>query len=327
MAEPVQAASGALSRSLPRWASARRRLREWRHYWVRDPLLGALNFALLSGCRMLPLDWCSAVGATLGTLNGRYRFPAQRERARRGYLQLAGGNPTPRDADRAAMRLFDNTGRTMLEFAILDRLWPAGRIAVEGAEHFVGARTGGRPVLVMALHLGNWEVIAPTMLALLPEVIGAGFYMPPRNRFEHAIVVAARHRFGAIMFPPGVAGARMAHRHLVETRGMLLVYADDERKGHVSAPLFGRPLRARANIPNIIRLAWASGAAVIPAYAERLEGARFRVTYLPAVDLVPAGNDPAAALRDNVERLDRVITPLVLAHLDQWYMLFDYCRS
>ncbi len=327
MAEPAQAGSGAPSRRRPGWASARRRLREWRRYWIRDPLLGALNFALLSFCRLLPLDWCSAVGATLGILNGRYRFHAQRERARRGYLRLAGGDPTPGDADRAAMRLFDNTGRTMLEFAILDRLWPAGRIAIAGAEHFVGARAGDRPVLVMALHLGNWEVIAPTMLALLPEVKGAGFYMPPRNRFEHTMIVAARHRFGAIMFPPGVAGARMAHRHLVEARGMLLVYADDERQGHVSAPLFGRKLRPRANIPNIIRLAWASGAAVIPAFAERLGGAHFRVTFLPAVDLAPAGDDPAAALRANVERVDRGITPLVLSHLDQWYMLFDYERG
>src|SRR5207245_238378 len=163
------------------------------------------------------------------------------ERARQGYLRLAGGHPTARDADRAAMRLFDNTGRVMLEFAVLDRLLPAGRIAIAGAEHFVGARAGDRPVLVMALHLGNWEV---------------------------------------------------------------------------SAPLFGRELRGRANILTIIRLAWASGATVIPAYAERLAGARFRVTYLPAVDLAPAGDDAAAAVRDNVERLDRVITPLVLARLD-----------
>ena len=324
MAEPAQAGRGAPSRALPAWASVQQRLRAWRRYWIRDPLLGALNFALLAGCRLLPLDWCSAVGGALGILNGRYRFHAQRERARRGYLLLAGGDKTPGDAGRAVMRLFDNTGRTMLEFAILDRLWPAGRIAIAGAEHFVRARAGDRPVLVMALHLGNWEVIAPTMIALLPGVKGAGFYMPPRNRFEHMMVVAARRHYGGTMFPPGVAGARMAHRLLVEERGVLLVYADDERKGHVSAPLFGRELRPRANILNIIRLAWASGAIVVPAYAERLRGARFRVTYLPAVDLAPAGDDPAAALRDNVERLDRVITPLVLARLDQWYMLLDY---
>jgi Kdo2-lipid IVA lauroyltransferase/acyltransferase len=286
-----------------------------------------LSFALFVVCRRLPLDWCSAIGGALGTLNGRFRFHAIRERARRGYLQLAGGHPSTSDADRAVARLFDNTGRTMLEFAVLDRLWPEGRIAITGAEHFTGARAGARPVLVMALHLGNWEVIAPTMIALLPGVKGAGFYLPPRNRFEHAMIVAARRNYGGTMYPPGIAGTRMAQRLLVEERGVLLVYADDERNGHVSAPLFGRPMRTRANIPLIVRLASASGAAVVPAYAERLAGARFRVTYLPAIDLAPVGDDPAAALRDNIERLDRVITPLVLARLDQWYMLFDYCRD
>jgi KDO2-lipid IV(A) lauroyltransferase len=114
---------------------------------------------------------------------------------------------------------------------------------------------------------------------------------------------------------------------LVEERGVFLMYADEERNGRVSAPLFGRPLPRFANILNNIRLAWASGAAVIPAHAERLGGARFRVTYLPPVELAPDGaNGPditAAALSENVERIDRLITPIVRAHLDQWYMLLE----
>ena len=88
-----------------------------------------------------------------------------------------------------------------------------------------------------------------------------------------------------------------------------------------------RCLAARANLRNIVRLAGASGAAIVPAYAERLSGARFRVAFLPAVDLAPEGGDPVAALRENIARLDRVIAPLVLAHLDQWYMLFDFARD
>ena len=86
---------------------------------------------------------------------------------------------------------------------------------------------------------------------------------------------------------------------------------------------------ARSNLLNIVRLAWASGAVVIPAYAERLAGARFRVTYLPPVELAPAGPGtiPLPRCDDNVDRLDRVITPIVLAHLHHWYMLFDYYRA
>src|SRR5262249_49446666 len=132
---------------------------------------------------------------------------------------------------------------------------------------------------------------------------------------------------GAIALRPGVAAARIARRLLVDERGVLLIYADDERNGRVSAPLFGRPVPPRANLPTIVRLTWASGAAVIPAYAERLAGARFCVTYLAPVELLPEdgvkGGDRHTALTENVHRLDRVITPLVLAHLDEWYMLLE----
>jgi Kdo2-lipid IVA lauroyltransferase/acyltransferase len=301
-------------------SSLRLRLRRWRRYWIRDPLLGALDFALLLLCRRLPLDWGSALGAILGRCNGRWRYRSERERAKGLYRRLAGGDTAA--AERAVMRLFANVGRVMLEFAALDRLWPEGRIAVAGSEHLFAARATGRPVIVMGLHLGNWETIGPTIVGL--GLRGArGFYQAPRSRFEHKLVVAARERYGAIMLPAGIGGTRAALRHLAEERGVLLIYADEERRGRVSAPLFGRTLPPRANIKSLIRLAWASGAAVVPAYAERLQGARFRVTYLPPLDLVPAGEAPDAALAENIGRIDRLITPLVLARLDQWYMLLE----
>jgi len=310
-------------RAAPAWQALRPRLRQWRRYWLRDPLLGGLDFALHHGCRLLPTEWCSAIGGGLGILNGRHRYHAVRERAQRLYLMLAGDGVTPRDAERAVIRLFDNVGRVMLEFSALDRLWAEQRITVAGGEHLLAARGAGKPVIVMGLHLGNWETIGPAIVGL-----GQGgfkfIYQPPRSRFEHQLAVAARERYGAIMLRPGVAAARIARRLLVDERGVLLLYADDERKGRISAPLFGRAIPQRANLSNIIRLALASGAAVIPAYAERLDGATFRVTFLAPVELAPEGEDPGVSLTENVHRLDRVVTPLVLARLDQWYMLLEY---
>src|SRR4029077_9129958 len=118
--------------------------------------------------------------------------------------------------------------------------------------------------------------------------------------FDHRMAVAARERYGAIMLRPGVAAARIARRLLVEERGLLLIYADDERQGRIGAPLFGRPIPPRANLSAIVRLAWASGATVIPAYAERYDGARFSVTFLAPVALDPAGDDPEANLIENI---------------------------
>jgi len=293
-----------------------RRWRQWRRYWVRDPLLGGLNFAMHYLSRQLPIDTASAAGAWLAGMNGRFRFQAVRDRVRRGYAALAGAG----DREAAATRLFAEIGRVMMEFSALDRLWAAGRIAVAGAEHLTAARAAGKPVIVMGLHLSNWEVIGPALIGL-----GLRFkfiYQPPRSRFEHRIAAAARRRYGAVLLQPGIPAARIAHRLLVAERGILLIFADDERKGYVNAPLFGRPVMPRANLLNIARLAQASGAAVIPAYAERLGGARFRVNFLPPVELAEDGDT-----LENVHRLDATIAPLVSARLDQWYMLVDYHRG
>ena len=305
-------------------AGFRLRLSAWRRYWLRDPFLGGLDFAIHYGCRWLPVDWCSALGGVLGVLNGRYRYKTQSNRACRSYERLSGRGAG--DADSAVVRLFDGVGRTMLEFSVLDRLWAAGRIAVVGAEHLLNARTAGKPVIVMGLHLGNWEVIGPTIAAL--GLRGFNFiYQPPRSRFEHRIAVAARQRYGAVLLGQGVTGARAARRHLVDQRGVLLIYVDEERDGYVQAPMFGRPVPKRANLLNVIRLAWTSGAAVIPVFVERLDGCRFRINCLPAVELEPAGDNGAAALVQNMRRLDRIITPVVLARLDQWYMLLEHRRG
>ena len=325
----MRAALPAGERAARLYAQVRPRLRQWRRYWLRDPLLGGLNYAIHYGCRLLPIDWVSAIGGALGTLNGRWRFQVPRQRAERGYRRLSGGMSDEAGeaaARQAVDRLFEHMGRVMLEFSVLDRLWRAGRIAVAGAEHVLAPREAGRPVIVMGLHLGNWEVIGPTLIGLGLAGFKA-FYQPPRSRFEHRIAVAARRRYGVIVLRPGVTAARTARRLLVEERGVLLVYADEERRGHVSAPLFGRRLPQRANLLDIARLAAASGAAVVPAYAERLRGARFRVSFLPPVELAPMELAAPQAVAADVERLDRVIAPLVQARLEQWYMLFDFDRG
>lgn len=313
---------GTVLTSLPGLAGWWRRTRPWRRYWLREPFFGGLDFGVHQGARALPTELCSSIGARLGVLNGQHRYHRVRRRAADIYTRLSPRPVTQAEAEAAALRCFENSGRVMLEFSRLDRLWAEGRIAVEGAEHLLRAREAGQPVIVMGLHLANWETIGPSLIGLGQQGFKA-FYQPPPNRIDERIVTAARRRYGVILLRPGITATRVARRLLVEERGVLLVYADEERRGYICMPLFGRPIPQNANVLNIIRLAWASGAAVIPAYAQRLGGARFRMTYLPPVELAAEGSDPAGALIENAHRIDQVITPLIQAHLDHWYMLLE----
>ncbi|HEX3884560.1 MAG TPA: hypothetical protein VHW66_18035 [Stellaceae bacterium] len=299
--------------------SRRVRFRRWRRHWLRDPALAALNYSLLYLVRSLPTDRGSAVGAAIGRINGRWRYPAIRERIKKGYVHLTGAEMSPAELDALVDRLFANTGRTMLEFALLYRLWDEGRVEVDAAP-LLAARAQRRPVVCVGLHLGNWEILGVALAGMGIEF--TSFYAPPSSRFDHRIVVKARQSYGGQLFPPDLAGTRAGLRLLTEERGVVMIFADEERRGYVYGPLFGRQPAPHANLVTAVRLAMASDAALIPCYIERLEGARFRATYSEPVELLPG----KSALDENIQRLDRAIAGPILAHLDQWYSLFDYYR-
>jgi KDO2-lipid IV(A) lauroyltransferase len=82
----------------------------------------------------------------------------------------------------------------MTEFAVLSRLWKEGRIEVQGREHIDTMLAAGRPIVLAALHLGNWEVLGAAAHAL--GYTASDLYLPPSNRFEHWVVRDARSRFG-----------------------------------------------------------------------------------------------------------------------------------
>jgi len=303
-------------------AAVRRPFREWFQYWVRDPASGLVYFSLHFLFLVLPIDLVSAFGGFFGWLTWKYRYADAQARIRQWYARLRPPQ-VAKDPDAAIRELFTHIGRVGAEFPALHRLWAAHRIAVEGAEHLLACRRADRPVIVMGVHTGNWEVIGPTLIGLGVR----GFkviYQPPPSRFVERGLVLARRRYGAILLRPGVGAARTALRHLADDRGVLLIYTDEERDGYICAPLFGRPYRARSNLVTTVRLSWASGAVIIPAFVERLGGARFRTTFLSPLEL-PAERTEAA-LTESVRRLDAAVTAMILPRLDQWYMLTQHRR-
>lgn len=292
-------------------------------YWIEDTFVGVIDLGIHFGLRLLPIDWCSRIGIHLG-LFGRVRYPRSDARAHKAISRFFPGAGTEAATAAAVTRLWRGVGRTMAEYSILDRLWRAGRIEVEGVEHLDAARAAGRPRLVMGLHLGNWETIPPTLIAVGHP--GSGIYLPPDNRFDHYISVIARERYGAKLVAPGPHTSRAALQALKANEGIFIIYVDEFIRGRVQAPALGRPISASgsgSNLAYVARLAGMSNAAIIPAYCVRKgEGAHFKVTFLPAVDLQRT-SDRMSDTDVNVGRLDAVIDPLIRTHMDQWFYVLD----
>lgn len=291
-----------------------------RKYWIHDPLLGALEYVIHYTVRALPIDVGSWLGAVVSKAT-RHIYPHSEVRARKVWISQNPEKADPASVAQAMDRLWRNVSRTMFEYSILDRLWRAGRIKVRGQEMLDQARDAGRPTLVAVVHLGNWEVVLVAGVALGHK--GSGIYLAPENRFEHAIVKSARRRYGARFVAAGSNAIRTAIAELKAKAGPFIVFVDEEARGRVQAPAFGRQLNPNSNIGYVARLAGLTDAVVIPAYCVRKQdSANFEVTFLAPANLVSTG-DRHADLSENMMRLNAIFEPIVRDHIDQWFYALD----
>lgn len=288
-----------------------------KRYWVSETATGLGHVAIYNVMRLLPIDFVSDLGEKAGH-RARASFATADRRVHENWARLR-----PEEAERAEAvteYAFGQTGRVHWEFATLARLQRAGRVTIDGAENVAAAHATGRPILMAGVHLANWEIGGIALAQLGHKT--TSLYQPPPNRFDHRLALKARGNTGCELLPQGPAGARQALRVLKERKRILGIYVDECIEGDVYAPFFGRAPRLDGNMARAVRLAVMADALLIPAYAVRTEGLHFRVTFLPPVDLLrPAGGE--ADLLENVARLNAVFEPIVRAHLDQWFWLFD----
>jgi KDO2-lipid IV(A) lauroyltransferase len=293
------------------FAGREARDRFWR-YWVRDTLSDLPKWASYHGLKLLPTEMASWLGALNFDVIRRF-YPGRNKRLAANAARIR-PDLDPATVARANWR---NKGRLMAEFSLIPRLEPAGRIKVEGAENLAAAREAG-PVVILAMHLGNWELIGPVLGRL--KVPFATFYMPPESRAEHRIACKVRQSFGATLLPPGMRGVRPAMKRLGQRDGVVIVFGDEGFDGRIMAPFFGRPAHLSGNLAITVRLARHAGARIVPVHVTRENGARFTCRWLSPIALEPT-DDPGDALAADVARLNAVIEPVVRLHIDQWFFL------
>jgi KDO2-lipid IV(A) lauroyltransferase len=288
----------------------------WRHLTkVVIPGNGLLLSHYLMG--MLPINMTSGIGAWLGLQFGaRNKVRDQRVRHNLSILR-------PDISDRAEIeaivrRFWSNAGRGMAEFSVLRRLWVSDRVQVTGIDNLEAARATGRPRIGIFLHLGNWELAGPKMLAL--GETSAQIAQTLANPYRNRIAMSVRKVYADKLIEPGPTAGRQIIRSLKETGGLSMA-GDEYMAGELLAPSFGRPLHLDGNLGRAVRLAKMTNAIVVPYYCLREKGAYFQLHITPYVELDFTGED---YLEKGVQVLDDTITPIIVANIDQWLMLYNF---
>jgi len=282
------------------------------------PVLGRLAVAAIRGTARLPLRLLHSVGASLGLLvallptrersitavNLNIAFPDLDERARRRLLRQS----------------LMHTGRAVCE---LGAMWCAGRdrIAsfvreVRGEELISEALEQGQGVLIVAPHLGSWEM---TCNVLTLKFGGTFLYRHLSVAEVDALVHEARARFGGQLIPTGQKALHRIVKALRRSELVGLMPDQDAGEGTgIFAPFFGLAANTGVLIP---RLASRVDARVVFAHAERLpRGQGFRLHFEPAETELRDRNleRSASALNRQLEGMIRRIPEQYLWSYKRW---------
>ncbi|WP_395348710.1 lysophospholipid acyltransferase family protein [Variovorax sp. UC122_21] len=275
-------------------------------------------FRLLARVPMPVMHW---FGAGLGWLV--WALAPDYRRRFRADAQSAGFGP---DAYRPAIAA---AGKMASE---LPWLWlrPHGETVLprvlrwEGVEAFEAALQAKKGVILVAPHLGSWEMCGQAIGERFHERYGpiTALFRPARKKWMAELIAAgSRDRPGLQTLPTSITGVRGLMRTLRSGgyTGILPDQVPPLGQG-VWAPFLGRPAYTMSLLP---RLAQQTGAACFLSVCERLpRGAGYVIRFEPIVGT--ALTDPKASLEDAAAAMNEAIGRLIRSLPGQY--VWDYAR-
>ncbi|GAB4064612.1 hypothetical protein KHC28_12260 [Ancylobacter sonchi] len=283
----------------------------------RERLEDYWHLGLHQVLRRAPIDAASDLGSLLVRRNVKRNLPHIITGARHNLRRLK-PDWSDDEVEVGVQRFLDNVGRVYAEFSLLHRLIAEGRVSFN-PDKFRTGWSPPRPMVMVMLHTGNWEVF-PAALSHLGLPINS-FYLPPEPAVHNAIVQKVRAELGVTLLHPGPRGVREALRLLRSARPFA-IFGDDARGGETMAPLFGRPPHEGGNLGLVSRFARSCDAELVVCHCVRLHKSRFELHAGDIFRLSDAAG-PNGTVLDDIAYLNTLIEPIIRAHADQWYFLDD----
>ena len=275
-------------------------------------LEAALFDALRALARLFPIDSVSNSGAwlfrILGPLTTAHRV-AERN------IRIA--FPHYSDAEiKALLRAqWTELGRSLAEFAILDRVVAdPSRLVIQGEALLGAIAAGQRPVVFISGHFSNFEMMAAAMVRCGVRVQVT--YRAMNNPYVDERVRRTRFSYGVRMFAPkGLEGARELMRAI--ERGESIALLNDQKfNGGVEAPFFG-VMAHTAPGPSTFALRF--GIPLQPLSVQRIgPGARFKVIVHEQMTLEDTG-DREADIAEGVRRINAFMEDRVRERPAEWF--------
>lgn len=223
----------------------------------------------LKGLSVLPLGAIRAAGRLIGGISTL--FPSRMMATTRTNITLCFPKLDTNSRKKLANLSMINTYQTAAEGAAA-WLWSPKKVLdhvleVEGLDLLETAKAEGHGVVVLAPHLGNWEVFG-----LYLNNCGCGsssqLYQAPRDKRMDQMIFSARSRGGATMVDTSNKGVAMLLKAL--KRGEIVGILPDQvplESGGEFAPFYGRQALTMTLVSRLIAK---TGAKAVLGFAQRI---------------------------------------------------------
>jgi KDO2-lipid IV(A) lauroyltransferase len=248
---------------------------------------------------------------------------------RLGRANLAAAFPdkSADEIERILAGVWDNLGRVAAEFAHLDRLTvgdpynlPYLRFDAASRARFDRVRDDGKPALVFAAHLANWEL--PAIMAAAWGLDAMVLYRRPNvGAVADAIIAIRKGSMGTLVPTSAEAPIRLA-RALEQNRHVAMLVDQHYVKG-VQVTFFGRPCLAN---PLIAKLAAHVAAPIHGTRIIREPGGRFRGEITDEIPPVRDA-DGKVDIQGTMQAITSVVEGWVREHPEQWLWLHRRWRD
>lgn len=315
----------------------RRRHHRWkpkRRPWIqRHVTRASWFFAIVAGFFRLVMGMVHLLGRpradrfvhaivrTIGPLTGENGI---------AKANIAAAFPDKSEAERKAILdgCWHNLARVLVEFVFLEELAAAfdperpseGPITVAGIEHFVKLRDDGKPAVIFAAHLANWE-----LLGVVATKYGLDTVLPyrvPGNVFLANDVMEQREALMGQLVK-NRRGAAFAIAAAMDRGAHLGILIDQRLQRGVRVPFFDRPAPTNPMAANFARQ---YDCPVHGARAIRLPGNRLHLELTPAIEM-PRDADGLIDVTGATARINEVVEGWVREHPEQWLWLHNRWRQ
>jgi len=276
---------------------------------VRYAFETMLAYVIFGFFWILPLDMASGLGGWLLRSIGPKMATSRKalKNIRRAFPEK-----TPAEHDDILKGMWDNLGRVIAEYPHLYHIWE--RVELVGGEHLENLRDDDAPGMVIGGHLANWEIMP--LSAGKKDLKISLVYRKPNNPWVDSLLLYTRKIGGDNHIPKNSAGARKMLSTL-RKGGHLGVLVDQKLNEGIAVPFFGRDAMTA---PAVAVFGLKFKCPIHPARVERIGGANFRLTILPAMEL-PDTEDKDADVLAIMTEVNALLEGWIRERPEQWLWL------